>query len=269
MQLPSADEVEYWKSPDKAGWLQSQGEHIKNWRKRWFVLKQGYLFRFMNSSVTESTKPRGVVDLSKIQDIKPASNVTGRPNSIQLKTSSGGSVSYICDTETEMVEWMSAMEGAVSKIVKHLAGVEDEPAPKAPPKKSSEPSNEWLRQLEKNFDNLSGGSSRTAGTTSTSATGSGKAMVDIVGYESMGGSANHGNYSSSQYRDSSSSYRDSGYGGSAGYGSGIGYGQIAGWSSQTCILLLQPQHAWLYVSQSAGGTHQRMHAAGTAIALGN
>lgn len=45
LQLPSADDVEYWRSPDKAGWLQSQGEVMKTWRKRWFVLKQGYLFR--------------------------------------------------------------------------------------------------------------------------------------------------------------------------------------------------------------------------------
>ena len=65
--MPTADEVEYWRTPDKAGWLQCQGEHLKSWRKRWFVLKQGFLFRFMNSAVSEATKPRGVVDLSKIQ----------------------------------------------------------------------------------------------------------------------------------------------------------------------------------------------------------
>lgn len=51
-QLPTADEVEYWRSPDKAGWLQSQGEVLKSWRKRWFVLKQGHLFRFKDTSVS-------------------------------------------------------------------------------------------------------------------------------------------------------------------------------------------------------------------------
>ena len=40
---------------------------MKAWRRRWFVLKSGYLFRFMNSSsVSETNKPRGVVDLSKV-----------------------------------------------------------------------------------------------------------------------------------------------------------------------------------------------------------
>lgn len=51
-QLPSVDSVEYWRSPDKAGWLQSQSEVMKMWRRRWFVLKQGYLFRFLTPDVS-------------------------------------------------------------------------------------------------------------------------------------------------------------------------------------------------------------------------
>lgn len=33
--------------------------------------------RFINDKVSESVKPRGVVDLSKVQDVKPGSTVTG------------------------------------------------------------------------------------------------------------------------------------------------------------------------------------------------
>ena len=40
LQLLTADQVEFWHGPEKAGWMYSQGEHIKTWRKRWFVLKQ-------------------------------------------------------------------------------------------------------------------------------------------------------------------------------------------------------------------------------------
>ena len=68
MQLPSAEDVEFWVAPEKAGWLQSQGDHIKTWRRRWFVLKQGYLFRFASPDVTSASKPRGLVDLSKARD---------------------------------------------------------------------------------------------------------------------------------------------------------------------------------------------------------
>lgn len=67
MQLKNADEVEFWRSPEKQGWLHSQGEVIKTWRKRWFVLKDGFLFRFLDDKVTPSSKPRGIVDLSKVR----------------------------------------------------------------------------------------------------------------------------------------------------------------------------------------------------------
>lgn len=35
--------------------------------------------------MSEAAKPRGVVDLSKVQDVKDGRSASGRPNSIQLK----------------------------------------------------------------------------------------------------------------------------------------------------------------------------------------
>jgi hypothetical protein len=119
LQLPSAENVEFWKDPEKAGWLQSQGEHIRTWRRRWFVLKQGYLFRFASADVNASSKPRGLVDLSKVTDVSAARDATGRNNSLMLSTSTGR-VCYVADSETEQVEWLSALEGAVAKIVKQV-----------------------------------------------------------------------------------------------------------------------------------------------------
>lgn len=58
MQLPPVDSVEYWRNPDKAGWLQSQSEVIKMWRRRWFVLKHGYLFRFLSPDVSGGPQQR-------------------------------------------------------------------------------------------------------------------------------------------------------------------------------------------------------------------
>ncbi len=55
LQLPNADSIEYWRGAEKQGWLQSQAEVMKVWRKRWFVLKQGYLFRFLGSDVSGET----------------------------------------------------------------------------------------------------------------------------------------------------------------------------------------------------------------------
>lgn len=119
LQLPSAEDVEFWNNPEKAGWLQSQGEHIKTWRRRWFVLKQGYLFRFAGPDVTSSSKARGLVDLSKVTDVSAARDATGRNNSLMLSTPTGR-VLYVADSETEQVEWLSALEGTVAKIVKQV-----------------------------------------------------------------------------------------------------------------------------------------------------
>lgn len=119
LQLPAAEDVEFWNNAEKTGWLQSQGEHIKTWRRRWFVLKQGYLFRFASPDVNSSSKPRGLVDLSKVTDVSAARDATGRNNSLMLSTPTGR-VLYVADSETEQVEWLSALEGSVAKIVKQV-----------------------------------------------------------------------------------------------------------------------------------------------------
>lgn len=188
VQLPAAEDVEFWSSPEKTGWLQSQGEHIKTWRRRWFVLKQGYLFRFSGPEVNVTSKPRGIVDLSKVTDVKHAREQTGKPNSLVLSTTSG-SVSYIADSETELVEWVSALEGTVTRIVKQAAGFDDEPEPAPPAKQQSE----WARQLEKSFNAAS--SSRPASRTDRNPT------VTITGYEHNAAPSAPGR-SHSQHNDS-------------------------------------------------------------------
>ncbi|KAG1677461.1 hypothetical protein FOA52_001917 [Chlamydomonas sp. UWO 241] len=231
----SADAVEYWRNPDKAGWMQSQGEHIKSWRKRWFVVKSGFLFRFYDANVKESVKPRGVVDLSKVQDIKAASGQSGRPNTIVLKTEAGGTVSYITDTETELVEWISALEGAVTATGRRATAAGDS---SSAPKQQARPSpaaatpsgSDWMRQLERTMESFEatavsprggggGGTARARGSGAAAQVGSGSGrgggassasatMVQVVGYESMGGGG--------------------GGGGGAGGSGGLGYHQVAG-----------------------------------------
>eukprot|EP00798_Chlamydomonas_sp_ICE-L_P025658 gene25658-11321_t len=240
VQLPTADEVEYWKSPDKAGWLQCQGDHLKAWRKRWFVLKQGFLFRFMNATVTESVKPRGVVDLSKVQDVKVAASIINKPNSIQLKTSTGGTVAYVTDSETELVEWVSALELAIQKICKSAAGIEDEPAttapkpapaPLPPTLNSGPPSKGAAHSSRDNYsakehmssrDNYSGkehvSSSSSARRNNNKNQNGGSPMVDIVGYESIGNGGGGGSGAGG------GGHGNGGGGGSGGYGNGSGAG---------------------------------------------
>ncbi len=82
--------------------MHSQGEHIRTWRKRWFVLKQGFLFRFASSDINSGSKPRGIVDLSQVTDVTDGSAATGRPNSIKVSTA-GSHICYLTDSETAQV----------------------------------------------------------------------------------------------------------------------------------------------------------------------
>ncbi len=83
------------------------------------MLKNGYMFRFATPDVSPSTKPRGLVDLSKVSDVTPAKDATGRNNSLMLSTPMGR-VLYVADSETEQVEWLSAIEGTVQKLVRQV-----------------------------------------------------------------------------------------------------------------------------------------------------
>ena len=55
----------------------------------------------------------------QVSDVTPAKDATGRNNSLMLSTPTGR-VLYVADSETEQVEWLSAIEGAVQKIVRQV-----------------------------------------------------------------------------------------------------------------------------------------------------
>ncbi len=89
LHAQSAEDVEYWRGAEKSGWMYSQGDVIKTWRRRWFVLKKGFLFRFADQNVDSTSKPRGIVDLTNVQDVADGRDATGKPNSIKLSTATG------------------------------------------------------------------------------------------------------------------------------------------------------------------------------------
>ncbi|GMH42698.1 hypothetical protein BSKO_10617 [Bryopsis sp. KO-2023] len=173
----SAEDIEFWHGAEKEGWMHSQGEIVKTWRRRFFVLKNGHLFRFASADIDSSSKPRGIVDLSNVTDITSGRSATGKPNSLKLSTASSH-ICYLADSETDLVEWMSALENALSEIVKRAAGVEEEDtsASKSSGGKHGGTHSDLVRELVKGFDTMGrgdgGGNDRDK-------------MVSVVGYDNF------------------------------------------------------------------------------------
>lgn len=251
--LPAAEDVEFWHSPDKEGWLQSQGDHIKTWRRRWHVLKQGYLFRFASEKdavAGSSSRPRGVVDLSKITDVSGGGvGSSGAAAMISLSTPQGASISYLADSETEAVEWVSALESSVAKIVRAVAGFDEEEDAadddrrrlSSPPShrssrgnngscRPSRPSSSHQHHAENQPSSFDAANSAAAGL----AAAGGNPFVSVVGYEGVvNNSASSPHHSASHYQEQHQHYAPTApvYGNGNGGGGGIGYdrgGEMAG-----------------------------------------
>ena len=72
-----------------------------------------------------------VVSAMQVTDVSEARDATGRNNSLLLSTPTGR-VLYVADSETEQVEWVSALEGSLAKIMKQVRAAPAVPSCSAP-----------------------------------------------------------------------------------------------------------------------------------------
>ncbi|KAG7554233.1 Pleckstrin homology domain [Arabidopsis suecica] len=100
--------VEFWSNPERTGWLTKQGEYIKTWRRRWFVLKQGKLFWFKDSDITRVSRPRGVVPVASCLTAKGAEDVLNKQNAFELSTRDE-TMYFIADSEKEKEDWINSI----------------------------------------------------------------------------------------------------------------------------------------------------------------
>ena len=144
---PASSSVRFWHEPDFSGFMYSQGEVIKTWRKRWFVLKDGYLFRFSGpEQVGPEATPRGVLDLSTVSVVS-ADGQAKDPHGIRVVTGTGkGDVRFLAEDEEGQVRWISALEEGVASVLRKVAGVDAE-----------RPVGSCIERLEKGYSRMSRG----------------------------------------------------------------------------------------------------------------
>ena len=87
----------------KEGWLVKQSKHLKEWRRRWFVLTPQYFCSFKKQG--EVRNPTEAVRLRECSTVKSSDEDTGKENSFRVDTP--GRVFYlIADTAAEKEAWI-------------------------------------------------------------------------------------------------------------------------------------------------------------------
>ena len=114
--------IEFWRAPERAGWLMKQGEHIKTWRRRWFVLKGGKIFWFKYDGVDAQSEPRGAIDVSRCLSVKGAEDAINKQYAFEVSTNFE-TMYFIADNDKDKEDWINAIGRA---IVRHSASLQDE-----------------------------------------------------------------------------------------------------------------------------------------------
>ena len=91
-----------------AGYLTKRSAWLKDWRKRYFVLKGDRLYFSKNPGVT----PHGVIDLSECLTVKSAEEKTNKLNCFEVATPDATYFMF-ADTSKEKDEWIGAIGRAI------------------------------------------------------------------------------------------------------------------------------------------------------------
>jgi hypothetical protein len=91
-------------NPTNEGWLTKRSAWLKDWRRRYFLLKGSKLF----FAKGEFSAPHGMIDLGTCMTVKSAELKAGKKNAIEVSTKEETFYMY-ADTEKEKDEWIGAI----------------------------------------------------------------------------------------------------------------------------------------------------------------
>merc|ERR1712071_115933 len=87
-----------------SGWLTKQSAWLKDWRRRYFLLKGSKLF----FAKTEYAAPHGMIDLAICTTVKSADMKARKKNSFEISTPDTTFLLY-ADTEKEKDDWIGSV----------------------------------------------------------------------------------------------------------------------------------------------------------------
>mmetsp|Transcript_79522 Transcript_79522/g.137936 ORF Transcript_79522/g.137936 Transcript_79522/m.137936 type:complete len:122 (-) Transcript_79522:172-537(-) len=87
----------------KEGYLVKESKHLKEWRRRWFVLTPQYLCSFKSEG--EYRNPTEFIRLRECSTVKSADDSTGKENSFRVDTPNR-CFNLIADNATDKESWI-------------------------------------------------------------------------------------------------------------------------------------------------------------------
>eukprot|EP00164_Ancoracysta_twista_P000809 GFYU01001065.1.p1 GENE.GFYU01001065.1~~GFYU01001065.1.p1 ORF type:complete len:130 (-),score=32.40 GFYU01001065.1:171-560(-) len=96
----------------KEGFLTKQGGIVKNWKRRFFVLKGNILYYFKTEGDKRDGKAAGQIDLSKCRTIRSAEEKTQKEYSFEI-TVPDRTYYIFADNEKDKCEWMRAISRTI------------------------------------------------------------------------------------------------------------------------------------------------------------
>jgi hypothetical protein len=94
------------------GWLTKQSAWLKDWRRRFFILKGSKLF----FAKGEFSAPHGMIDLSNCMTVKSAELKAGKKNAIEVSTKENTYYMY-ADTDKEKDDWIGAIGRSIGSSI--------------------------------------------------------------------------------------------------------------------------------------------------------
>eukprot|EP01099_Mayorella_cantabrigiensis_P005420 TRINITY_DN4338_c0_g1_i1.p1 TRINITY_DN4338_c0_g1~~TRINITY_DN4338_c0_g1_i1.p1 ORF type:complete len:257 (-),score=52.59 TRINITY_DN4338_c0_g1_i1:773-1483(-) len=108
---------DWWKGADKQGELTKQGHVVKNWKSRWFILKNNKLFYFKptSSNTYDLEQPKGMIQLKDCSITKLNRAAGTKGYTLELVSSLDNKTFYISAlSEYELDEWIKALKNGAA-----------------------------------------------------------------------------------------------------------------------------------------------------------